>query len=239
MQNNVYTFALFKNHRVIHGISTRTFGSMKNNKEINWENLSLFIIKLGLSPSSFILGEQVHGAQVEFVENSAKHLLSGIDGLLTQKQQVTLGVVTADCVPVLVFDPKKNIVGAVHAGYKGILAGIIEHMLHAFQINGSSMSDILVGIGPTIGSCCYNVPKERVDMFTKSLKPEIVYEERDGKYFLKLQEIIKQLLQKEGVKKQNIEIIDLCTKDHLDTFFSYRGEGKETYGEFVSVIANV
>lgn len=239
MQNDIYKFEIFKNHPVIHGISTRKFGSMKNNGEIHWDNLSLFITQLGLLPSSFILGQQVHGAEIGVIENSIKHHIPSVDGLLTQKTEIIVGVVTADCVPVLMFDPKKNIVGAIHAGYKGILAGIIEHMLYAFQIHGSSMSDILVGIGPTIGSCCYNVPKERVDMFTKSLKPEIVYEERDGKYYLKMQQIVKEILLQKALQDEHIEIIDLCTKDHLDTFFSYRGEGKETYGEFVSVIANV
>lgn len=239
MQNDIYQFTLFKNYSIKHGISTRKFGSMKNNGEINWENLSLFITQLGLLPSNFILGEQTHGAGIGVIENSIKHHIPSVDGLLTQKTDVVIGVVTADCVPVLLYDPKKNTVAAIHAGYKGVLAGIVARIVEEFVNQDSDTKNILVGIGPSIGPCCYDVSKERISLFTKILPPNSVYEKRDEKYFLKLQEIITQLLQKEGVKKHHIEIIDLCTKDHLDTFFSYRGEGKETYGEFVSVIARL
>jgi len=262
---------------LVHGISTRHFGSIKNKRQINKENLKSFLYALGIDNKKTVFPEQVHGSGVVVISSSLSILRaegptnvegshttsigerdsstpnkSGLgmtegaklvhipkaDGLITSRKNVFLGVVTADCLPVIFYDKKSEIVGIVHAGYKGILKGILKNMVLSFKKLGSDTKNILVAIGPSIGVCCYDVSIERVEMFVNAFEGIKTHKIRNGKYFLDLKNIAKQSLISEGVSENNIEVSNICTKDYIKDFFSFRGEGR-IVGEFVTIVGRI
>lgn len=235
---NTYS-VLFNSPNIIHGISTRYFGSMKNKGVINTKNIERFLDSIdgNLNNRVLVLGEQVHGGLVYTVDSLEPTYVNDIDGLITKRKDALLGVVTADCLPVLFFDKKKDIVGIAHAGYKGLLNGILVHMIHQMKNLGSNPKDITVGIGPSIGMCCYSVPIHRIDQFKSILgEAHTFYEIRGKDFFLNLRNVAMKILFDNGILKENIEVSQFCTSCNINLFFSYRGEGADTYGEFLSVI---
>ena len=235
--NNIFTFEnLAQTDRVIHGISTRKYGSMKSKGEIHFSNLRHLLEDLHIPFDRIAQCKQIHSGNIAIVQDIPEELVENVDGLITNSKNTYLGIVTADCLPVLLYD-RKGIAGALHAGYKGIANHILENMVEEFKKKDSDPKEIQVGIGPAIGVCCYDVGKDRIEMFQKSFPyAEDFFVEKENKYFLDLKKLASIVLMHEGVPQTNIEIADLCTKEHLDTFYSYRGEGPETYGEFVSII---
>ena len=137
------------------------------------------------------------------------------------------------------YDKKMGIVGIAHAGYKGILKGIIKNIVLSFKKLGSNTKNILVAIGPSINVCCYDVSIERVEMFENAYKGIKTHKIRNGKYFLNLKNIALENLLAQGIRKNNIEISPICTKDNLNRFFSFRGEGPENFGEFVTMVGKI
>lgn len=239
-KNAIYTFSSFP-QTVITAISTRYFGSIKDRYGFYPENIEAFCHALGISPNTLVFPQQKHTANVKVVlKDNLKRIIPdelGIDGLITQEKGIFLGVVTADCLPVLFCDPKNNIVGVVHAGYKGVLAGILEHTLEAFVNLGSEKNTIRIGIGPAIGVCCYTVSQERANLFfEKYPKCKDICQKRKDELFLDLAAIAEYALVQQGLKRRHIEKTDICTKHSRTTFYSKRGDSEEFFGEFASII---
>ena len=163
-------FSKFKG--LVHGVSTKFFGSIKNNGNINERNLKGFLDILRIDRENTVFPEQVHGSSVVTIDDSKKQFILNADGLITNKKNVFLGVVTADCLPVIFYDKKSEMVGIAHAGYKGILKAIVKNMVLSFEKLGSNTKDIKVAIGPSIGVCCYDVSIERIKMFDKLLNSD-------------------------------------------------------------------
>ena len=202
-----------KFENLVHGISTRDFGSMKNDDgSINRLNLENFLNNLSLPKNGICMG-QVHGADVKIVTDGSKLLIENVDGIITNKKKVPLCVMTADCLPILFFDSKNQVIGIAHGGRKGLEKGILQNVLNEFiEKFGSDPKDIFVGIGPGIEKNCYEFDGIRID--------------------IRKQAIDHLLL--EGILAKNIENIDICTKDN-DHFYSYRGG--DISKRFVSVIS--
>lgn len=219
------------------GISDRSFGSIKEKGIIHSLNLKKFLTQVEIKTDKVVFPRQVHGNKIHEVYDNSLQIVPNADGLITRQKQVFIAVATADCLPVFFYDLKKSYVGVLHAGYKGILKGIIEKMVDLFLQKGSSKQDINVGIGPGIGVCCYDIPKEREFRFRKrfpKLNGFIKYE--NDKVFLNLKEIARQIITNKGIPERNLEILPYCTKCYNKIFYSYRGDSRETFGEFVSVI---
>jgi len=237
IQDNIYKFSSFP-PTIIQGISTSYYGSMKDSTGFYKDNLRKFADALGINSEKIIFPNQSHTGSVERIsKNSAKLNFLEIDGFITKERGLLLGIVTADCLPILFYDPKKKIVGIVHAGYRGLLNRILENMIIKFANLGSDIKDILVGIGPGIGVCCYSIPPERVARFFE-LYPECkdVYQKKKDKFFLDLISIAEYILMTKGIIQAKIEKASICTKDNIDKFYSYRGDSTETFGQFASVI---
>ena len=224
---------------LVHGISTRYFGSIKNNGKINEKNLKRFLDALRVDIKSVIFSEQVHGSRVITINDSKKKFILNADGLITNKKKVFLGVVTADCLPVIFYDKKSEMVGIAHAGYKGVLKGVLKNMVLSFKKLGCDVENILVAIGPAIGVCCYDVFHERIKMFENAFKDIKTHKTRNGKYFLDLKNIARQSLIAKGISESNIEVSDICTKDNIKDFFSFRGEGPKNFGEFATIVGRI
>lgn len=199
---------------VVHGISTRSFGSMKNtDNSLNKENLDKFIKELGISEKSVCM-HQVHGSKVEVVKDGYMMDLKDADGLITNKINVPLCVLVADCLPLLFYDKQKKIIGVGHGGRRGLEKGIIKNVIGKMKSAfGSDPWDIIVGIGPGIEKNCYEVEGKLMD----------------------IKKIAKDELLREGISENNIEDMQICTKCNPDKFYSYRGG--DVTDRFVTVIS--
>lgn len=214
-------------------ISSKRHGAIKKNKKIQKENLEKFLKEAGIDIDSLTLMKQVHGNMVTLVDNH-QAIIDAVDGVVTSKKIFFLGVLTADCVPVLLFDKDQQIISAVHAGYKGILMGIVENAIEKMVRFGAKLNDINVILGPSIGSCCYSINTERAQLFRKQFGLDMI-EERNGKTFLNLAGVVKKILLNKQISEKHIFNSDICTSCHNNDYFSFRREG-DSFGTFVSII---
>ena len=155
------------------------------------------------------------------------------DALVTNKKDVPLMVMVADCTPVLFFDPAYKAIGVAHAGRAGAFGNIVKNVIDTMaQEYGSKPENIAVHIGSAIGVCCYEVGEE---IYEES-KDEFGYafEARNGSYYLNINKILLKQLKECGVKAENIENEGVCTACNIQTYFSYRAEGKT--GRFAGVL---
>jgi YfiH family protein len=195
---------------------------------------------LGIPFTSLTTAEQIHDARVTVVteemrgKGSIHHeeAIAGTDALVTGQVGICLMVLLADCVPVLLCDPSKGVVGAVHAGWKGTLQFIAQKTVMAIREEfGSSPEDIVAGIGPSIGPCCYEVGPEivsRAQDLLGNTQDVVKQTSSDGKGQLDLWVANLKQLVRAGIPKENIEIAGMCTFHHHDWFYSYRYEKGRT-----------
>lgn len=188
----------------------------------------------------FIVANQTHSDNIQMITKretkgweSLSDAIEDCDALITDLKGVMLNVLTADCVPVLLHDPNKEVVSAIHAGWKGTKAQIVSKTVKKMQeAYGCDPKDIIAGIAPSIGSCCYEVGKEVAEHFFEM--PEGVTSKGE-KYMLDLPFINKQQLLNAGVLEEHIEMSDTCTACDVERFFSYRKE-QGCSGRFMSMI---
>ena len=188
-----------------------------------------------------VLADQTHSDHIHVVTQAKtcgwqerKSAIASCDALVTAQKGVMLGILTADCVPVLLFDPKQEVVAAVHAGWKGTKANIVAKTVACMEAHfGCNPHDIIAAIGPSIGGCCYEVGEEVATHFSRI---EGAYTKKEnGKYLLNLKYINKYQLLKAGLLLKNIEQSEVCTACDSDRFFSYRKE-QGCSGRFMSLI---
>jgi YfiH family protein len=152
------------------------------------------------------------------------------DALLTDIKKIFIGIKTADCVPILVAEPKKKIIAAIHAGWRGTVDKIVEKTLHALhQKFGVQSSDLLIAIGPSACGDCYEVGRDVRETFDKKFEGSgklfKVKDNKNGKYLLDVVKANILELEKAGVKKENIFNAEACTMHQNEWFFSHRKEG--------------
>ena len=190
--------------------------------------------------ASFIVANQTHSDHIAVIKEHKDRgweqigtAVEDCDALITDKKNIVLTILTADCVPILLMDTKRDVIAAVHAGWRGskaeILAKTVKKMCDVFSCDPQH---IIAGIGPAIGVCCYEVDSSVAKHFHASQK--VALPQKD-KYMLDLPEINKQQLLNAGLLESNIEMSQLCTACEVDRFFSYRKE-KGCSGRFISVI---
>jgi polyphenol oxidase len=236
-QDNVLRFEnLIKFENVIHGFSTRFFGDMRPSHHLYPQSLKKYTEALGISEQRLVRMDQVHSNAVAWVtKDDCGKEINETDGLVSTDLDIFLGVITADCIPFLLYDPKIKLVGAVHAGWRGLFSEIIKVAVSQMISQGSKPEDILVGIGPSIRSCCYSVSEEFVENFREKFGDvERFIVRRDGKIFFNLQKVAKEQLSAVGILEHNIEDADYCTFTH-DDVYSCRREGKD-FGEMMGII---
>jgi len=188
----------------------------------------------------YIVANQTHSDHIKVIQKqenkgweSLEDAIEDCDALITNVEGLVLCILTADCVPVLLYDKNKNVVAAIHAGWKGTQAQIVTKTVQKMtEVFGSNPKDILAGIAPSIGSCCYEVGEDVAGHFFKS--PEAFIKQGE-KYMLNLPYLNQQQLLDAGVEKANIEMSSICTACEVERFFSYRKE-KGCSGRFMSMI---
>jgi YfiH family protein len=205
-----------------------------------YENRRRFLAALHFEEASLVTLRQVHSNRVQIIEEiSSPWSPSEGDALATRMDETALGIQIADCLPILIADPEKHAVAAVHSGWRGTLSRIlfqtIQEMKRAF---GCDPSQLLIAVGPGIRSCCYEVGSEVADLFSREYPGGSLAQpakDRPGKYHLDLCRALEIQLDLAGVQPENRYDLGACTCCNTKDFFSYRAEGSSS-GRMMAVI---
>ena len=209
------------------GVSSAPFDSLNlgvltdDRKENVLENRERLFSALKISQEQIVRQRQVHGDRIAYVDKGQLH--DETDAMFTDRPNLFLSVTAADCVPILFFEPKRKIIGVIHAGWRGtekqIAFQTIEKVKDHFQIDAS---EILAVIGPSISAAHYEVSEEVAEKFA----PDFVFRNGNVKPHLDLWKANADQLAKAGVRK--ITVTEFCTVTHSELFFSHRGSGGQT-----------
>jgi YfiH family protein len=203
-------------------------------------NRERLVAAMGIPLNSVTTAKQIHDDRIKVVSKALRgkgsvnydEAIDDTDAMVTNVPNTCLMVLLADCVPLLLYDPSKEVIGVVHAGWKGTLRRIAQATIRTLQRHfGSSTQNILVGIGPSVGPCCYQVGKEVVSQVEQAFgttRDIVRNRSANGKGYLDLWEANLRQILDAGVPEKNIEIAGTCTCDHPDVFFSYRHERGNT-----------
>ena len=200
------------------------------------ENRKRWLNKWGVAWSGVVVGEQVHGTNVLWVNEDdggrgireLETAIPAVDGLVTQSA-IGLMAFFADCVPLFFYYPDLKAVGIAHAGWKGTVHKIGQKVLECFEKAGGCTENAWVAIGPSIGPCCYVVDESVASQFRSNcLETPFLHTQGGGHYLLDLWEANRMLLLEKGVRPENIDLASICTADNPEWFFSHRRDGAGT-----------
>ncbi|MBI2028015.1 MAG: peptidoglycan editing factor PgeF [Candidatus Levybacteria bacterium] len=197
-------------------MSKRKDGSMKNSSF----NRQKFLSQFRIDNKDTVTAGLVHGNNIKHVSKyDLGKFIKNTDSLITNEKGVFLTITTADCLPILLYDPKKEAIGLIHAGWRGLVLNIVGHTVKRMGKDfGSKAKNIIAGIGPGISVCHFEVKKDIEKKFKKYQK---AIEKRNGKILIDLKKIAFLQLLEGGVKRENIEINPECTF-HKEIYFSFR-----------------
>ncbi|MFC1549378.1 peptidoglycan editing factor PgeF [Nitrospirota bacterium] len=174
-----------------------------------------------LTSRKVYMPRQEHTSDIVDIEDDLD--VVSADACFTLRHDIMLGVKTADCVPMLLFDPLHEAMGAVHAGWRGTAMGLASKSIrHMTERYGSDPADILLAIGPAIRWCCYEVQKEVLEQVMTATGEGEYHKIKDGRICLDLQSANRIQAENEGVLPRHISLIEECTFCYPDKFYSYR-----------------
>ena len=209
--------SLFFNNTIL-SFSTKNENEYTLNNTFNAMNISNHIAKCN----------QVHSAEVKYISQCGVY--NGIDGLVSNlSNNIYLQIVTADCVPIFMYDEYNGNIGLLHSGWKGTYNNIVDKGIDLFIEKTSKIDDIKVLLGPSIKGCCYEVKEDVSSLFDK----EFILV-NNNKLYLDMSTKIKNDLLKRDIKKKNIFISDVCTYEN-EKFHSFRRD-KSKSGRIYSII---
>ena len=214
-------------------------GSFDNKKNIS-KNLSLVQKKIKSHLNKIVLLNQIHSNKFYYLDKKSKPNLKKFigDALVTNKSNTPIGVLTADCAPILIFDKKNKTIAAIHAGWKGAYKGIVKKVIKFMIKKGSSTKDITAVIGPCISLKNYEVKQDFIKRFIKKdPKTKVFFKKIRSKNYFNLNKYITYQLKSLNIKK--IEVINKDTFDIKNNFFSARrsiSRNENDYGRNISVI---
>jgi len=196
------------------------------------ENRRRFFNQLDLPPTQVAGARQIHGDAVLEVDEPGEY--DGYDALITEHPEIVLTVTIADCCPVLLYDPLRRVIGAVHAGWRGTVSGItakaVERLVDRF---GAQPENIQAYIGACIDRSSYEVDADVADHFAAAYK---LWDADRRKYYLDIKKANRDQLLGSGLQGEHIGLSPWCTVRNNDHFFSHRKEGGKT-GRGLAIIA--
>ena len=193
---------------------------------------------VGLPADHVVWMNQVHSAHVEFVDSPRDQSLDATDALVTRTPRLALAVVTADCVPVLIACTETGVVCAVHAGWRGIVAGVVPHAIGAMRAaHGVRPGGMVAAIGPCIGRDVYEVGPDVAAEFAKVVGDAFVLPAGGGraKEHIDCFGAVRSQLVACGIPAESVDGEELCTVATPREFFSYRRDGARS-GRMASVV---
>ncbi len=203
--------------------------SVGDDDNIVRENRKLFFENLGLTTENAAYQKQVHGDNISFVTKGG--FAGESDAMITDKSGIGLAISIADCVPILLYEPEKKVIAGVHSGWRGTEKKILLKTLKKLEEYGCSLENLVAYVGPYISRNIYEVGKEVADLFEKKY-----LHKRENKFFLDVAAVNLDILLNSGVKKNNIQVSQLCTYAKKDILHSYRRDGEKS-GRSFAVIA--
>jgi len=244
MISSFFVKSLQKQPLLVHGTSPRYYGigegrnesfcpHEKDNGELFLKHQKLFLKSLEIKNEVLFRVCQVHGNHVYVLKDpkisTNEVSLQEADAIVTHLSDFPVVVLTADCVPIIIYDPMNHVIGVVHAGRKGtqkfIFTNTLEVLYHEY---GSNPKDLIVGMGPAIRACCYEVDEPCALPFIERspINSAIVKKVGQKKFFLDLPEMNRFEGCEAGILEKNIYADAPCTSCENHRWYSYRKEGK-------------
>ena len=226
------------------GVSQGAYGRLNlchyvnDNPEHVVQNRALFCSHHGIEGERLFIPRQTHSCNVKRAEMGVN--LEETDGLICNMPGACIGVNTADCLPVLIYDPTHHATAAIHAGWRGLASRIVTNGIEMMKRDfGSVTSDLVCAVGPAISAEIYEVGDELKVQFAEAGFPiEEIFSDREdwAKSHLSLQRAVRWELLNNGLIDRNIEISDICTYQNSDKFFSARRLGIDSGRIFSGII---
>ena len=204
-------------------------------------NRDIALARMGAPEAALVTAYQVHSAKVVRVEDPWPRAQSPeVDAMASRKPGIALGILTADCAPVLFVDAEAGVVGAAHAGWRGAISGVLESCLAEMTALGAEKTRIAVAVGPCIGQKSYEVGPEFHEEFINQ-DPEneafFIPSSKPGHHLFDLASYVGKRLQAQGLASVEVLGVDTCAEPEL--FYSYRRctlNGEKDYGRLLSAI---
>lgn len=219
-----------------HGFSTRQDGNLRipSVRTDTKPARDRYLSSIGISPLRLVSGELVHGAHVHIAqEEDAGTIIPSCDGLVTNVSGLALSVTGADCFPVYTVDPVERVIGIAHAGWRGTLAGVLPELISHMKELGADAEDVVVGIGPGIRLCHFEINE---DVFTMFQGYGEYIKEREEKVFVDLPGIIKRQLGEAGILPDHVHDSGFCTFGMPEKYFSRR---RDQQGPLETMLAHI
>ena len=214
-------------------------GSNDKKKKV-FKNLEIAKNKISKKAKKIFLVHQFHSNKFIFINKDFKirKKIFKADAIITNQKKLPIAVLTADCVPLLVYDKKKNMVAAIHAGWKGAYKEIIKRVIMFMRKKGCKKQNIIVAIGPCIKQKSYVVREDfRIKFIKKNKKNKIFFKKKKDAIYFDLSNFVKSQLK--SIKITNIDTINIDTFDKKNNFFSARRSLRlkhDDYGRNISII---
>ena len=229
------------------GVSTGIYSSLNmsenttDSKDNIYANRALVMDELDISSQKVFFPNQQHTGNVVFIDKTSDFdevNREPVDAVITNLKGIGIGILTADCSPILAHERESGFILAIHAGWKGALAGICENALNSLEERGVDIKKISVAIGPTISTKCYEVKLDFIEAFIKT-DPyfENFFIKEDGSYFFDLTLFIESRFKLFGI--YDIHNLGLCTYENPELFFSNRRayhNSERDFGRMASII---
>ena len=204
--------------------------SLKSIPVRGFEGRKSFAKKAGFDPNELVIPKQTHSTNVSFVKSVKP--IENCDGVFTDKKDIVCSIQVADCMPIYFAHCSKNVYGLVHAGWRGLVYGILESTSQLILENGYKLHDFEIFIGPSIQKCCFEISDDIVGNF----KIEYVTpNKKNGKYKVDLQYQARREMIQIGFKKNQIKVSTDCTYCFQEKYHSFRRDGKNS-GRMIGLI---
>jgi len=249
----ITSLKLSKQKKITHGFFNRNGGKSvgiykslncglgshdKKNKVI--ENLKIVKNKICKKTKNIVLLHQIHSKKILFIDKNFRFNKKKVkaDAIITGQKKIPIAVLTADCVPILLYDKKKVMVAAIHAGWKGAYKGIVKNVINFMLKKGCKRNNIIAAIGPCIGKKNYNVKNDfKLKFIRKNQGNKIFFNTKKNVIYFDLPNYIKSQLNFNKIT--NIDMKNIDTFDIRNNFFSARRALKlkhDDYGRNISII---
>ena len=214
-------------------------GIVSKDKKIHVKkNLNKVCKKIGCSTKNLVLLKQIHSNKYYLISKKTSGKRIKCDAVITSQKKIPIGVLTADCAPIIIFDPKKTIISVVHAGWKGAFKEVVKKVINFLEKKGSNIKDLIVVIGPCISVKNYEIKKDFLKKFLrKNKKNKIYFKFSNNKIFFDLRKYISFQIKSLDINK--LEIINKDTFSGKNSYFSARRslvKKENDYGRNISLI---
>ena len=189
-----------------------------------------FAKKAGFDPNGLVIPKQTHSTNVSFAKSV--NSIENCDGVFTDEKDIVCSIQVADCMPIYFAHCSKNVYGLVHAGWRGLVYGILESTSQLILENGYKLHDFEIFIGPSIQKCCFEIRDDIVGNFEIEC---VTPTQENGKYKVDLQYQARREMIQIGFKKNQIKVSTDCTYCFQEKYHSFRRDGKNS-GRMIGLI---